>query len=134
LFLLITVPFSLVMALTKQFNAISGWVMTVICSSERLTDRVNVLKKFIGLAKKLLKIGNVNSMLAIMSALDRGALFRYYVFLTLLFLLLLFLLFLLLFLFLFPLLFLPLPPRPPLGSKAPSRLLRIARNTRLSLL
>lgn len=71
-----SVKLCVVVAMTKQFNALSGWVITVICTTERLKDRVMVLKKFLTIAEKLHDLGNYNSMMAILSGLDRGPVYR----------------------------------------------------------
>lgn len=41
------------MALTRRFNALSGWVCTVICATEKPKDRVRVMRKVLVIADKL---------------------------------------------------------------------------------
>src|SRR3954465_2724654 len=62
--------------MTRFFNSLSSWVVTVICTTERLKDRISSLKKFITIADKLRQMGNFDSSLAIVSGLDRGPVYR----------------------------------------------------------
>eukprot|EP01127_Copromyxa_protea_P023863 TRINITY_DN9150_c0_g1_i1.p1 TRINITY_DN9150_c0_g1~~TRINITY_DN9150_c0_g1_i1.p1 ORF type:complete len:1039 (-),score=209.18 TRINITY_DN9150_c0_g1_i1:65-3181(-) len=65
-----------VLAMIDRFNYVSGWVSTTICMCERLKDRVKAAYKFIEIAYKLYQLNNFNGMMAIISGLNRGPVYR----------------------------------------------------------
>eukprot|EP00117_Sycon_ciliatum_P028573 scpid25592/ scgid22933/ Ras-specific guanine nucleotide-releasing factor RalGPS2; Ral GEF with PH domain and SH3-binding motif 2; RalA exchange factor RalGPS2 len=65
-----------IVAFTQQFNQISFWVMKEILDHPMLKRRVEALSYFIRLAKKLLDLNNINSLVAIVSALQSAPIFR----------------------------------------------------------
>lgn len=65
-----------ILQMTDRFNEVSGWVLTAICTVEKFSERTKVMKKMLEVAEALKKLGNFNGMMEILSALDRGPLFR----------------------------------------------------------
>jgi hypothetical protein len=63
-------------ALTRQFNYVSGWITTLICTTEDFKKRVNYVKKFLQIAKFLKKLGNLNAVMEVVSGLNRGPVAR----------------------------------------------------------
>ncbi|XP_004365323.2 rap guanine nucleotide exchange factor GEF2 [Capsaspora owczarzaki ATCC 30864] len=60
----------------QRFNELNYWVVTEVCSSKNTIRRVNVIKKFITIAKDLLSCNNFNAAFAILSGLDNVAVTR----------------------------------------------------------
>ncbi|ORX60217.1 ras GEF [Piromyces finnis] len=60
----------------ERFNQISFWVSTMICTTEALKTRSNVLEKMIKIAKYCLEIQNFNATMAILSGLNMAAVSR----------------------------------------------------------
>ncbi|KAH7719465.1 rap guanine nucleotide exchange factor 1 [Aphelenchoides avenae] len=61
-----------VVAFTEHFNKVSYWVRTQVIQHADQREREKFLLKFIKVMKQLRKMGNFNSYLAILSALDSG--------------------------------------------------------------
>ena len=59
-------------AFTEHFNKMSYWVRTLVVQQPEARDREKYLLKFIKVMKNLRRMGNFNSYLAILSALDSG--------------------------------------------------------------
>lgn len=65
-----------VLAMTDRFNEISGWVTTMVCTTESKSERVKLVKRFVEIADHLRRLGNFNGMMEIVSGLDRGPVYR----------------------------------------------------------
>eukprot|EP01126_Amoeba_proteus_P050735 TRINITY_DN6019_c0_g1_i5.p1 TRINITY_DN6019_c0_g1~~TRINITY_DN6019_c0_g1_i5.p1 ORF type:complete len:164 (-),score=42.09 TRINITY_DN6019_c0_g1_i5:12-503(-) len=65
-----------VLAMIERFNYVSSWVATQICMEERLRDRVKLVSKLIHVAQKLRFMNNFNGLMAILSGLNRGPVYR----------------------------------------------------------
>ncbi|VDN19963.1 unnamed protein product [Gongylonema pulchrum] len=61
---------------TEHFNKVSYWVRTLVLESNEQRTREKVMMKFIKIMKQLRAMGNYNSYLAILSALDSGPIQR----------------------------------------------------------
>lgn len=62
--------------MVERFNYVSSWVATRICMEERVKDRVRLISKMIQVAQKLRAINNFNGLMAILSGLNRGPVYR----------------------------------------------------------
>jgi len=60
----------------ERFNQISFWVSTMICKTQTLKTRTNILEKMIKVAKYCLEIQNFNTTMAILSGLNMAAVSR----------------------------------------------------------
>eukprot|EP01127_Copromyxa_protea_P000196 TRINITY_DN10185_c0_g1_i1.p1 TRINITY_DN10185_c0_g1~~TRINITY_DN10185_c0_g1_i1.p1 ORF type:complete len:1047 (-),score=228.31 TRINITY_DN10185_c0_g1_i1:56-2896(-) len=65
-----------VIAMIERFNYVSGWVATMICMSEKPKERVRITHKFIEIAHKLYLMNNFNGLMALISGLNRGPVYR----------------------------------------------------------
>ncbi|TKR82870.1 hypothetical protein L596_016544 [Steinernema carpocapsae] len=65
-----------VLSFTDRFNDVCLWTQREILSSEKGSRRSHVLTHFIKVAKKLLKLNNVHSAFAIVSALQSHPIYR----------------------------------------------------------
>ena len=65
-----------VVAMTAWFNELSNWVVSALCTSEQLKERVYVFEKLLMVADHLRTVGNYNGLMAIVSGLDRGPVYR----------------------------------------------------------
>jgi hypothetical protein len=65
-----------IVAMIKRFNHVSIWVATEIVKTEKLADRVSVMKKFIIIAEKCREIGNFNAIMEILAGLQNSAIYR----------------------------------------------------------
>ena len=59
-----------------HFNAVSMWCSSAILTQTDLNDRVDVLKKFADVAKWLAKMSNFNSLMALLSGINRSSVHR----------------------------------------------------------
>jgi hypothetical protein len=65
-----------VINLVERFNAVSYWVATEIVMQTDVKTRVQVLKKFIGVAERMRTIGNFNGVMEIIGGLNQLAVQR----------------------------------------------------------
>jgi hypothetical protein len=65
-----------ILSMIAQFNYISSWVATTLCTTEDPRKRLALLKKFLLVAKFLKKMGNLNAVMEILSGINRGPVFR----------------------------------------------------------
>ncbi|VDM50142.1 unnamed protein product [Toxocara canis] len=63
-------------AFTEHFNKVSYWVRTLVIQPSEQRLREKYLLKFVKIMKQLRNMGNYNSYLAILSALDSGPIRR----------------------------------------------------------
>eukprot|EP01125_Pyxidicula_operculata_P018240 TRINITY_DN6479_c0_g1_i1.p1 TRINITY_DN6479_c0_g1~~TRINITY_DN6479_c0_g1_i1.p1 ORF type:complete len:1105 (+),score=214.78 TRINITY_DN6479_c0_g1_i1:1899-5213(+) len=65
-----------VLQMSDWFNYLSGWVASSICTCEKLKDRVKIMTKWIDIANRLKMMGNFNGLMAIISGINRGPVYR----------------------------------------------------------
>jgi len=65
-----------VINLVERFNSVSYWVATEIVMQTDLKTRIQVLKKFIGVAERMKAIGNFNGVMEIIGGLNQLAVQR----------------------------------------------------------
>lgn len=65
-----------IVAMIKRFNLVSTWVATEIVNTEKLTDRVMKVKKFLNIAKMCRDIGNFNGIMEILAGLQNSSIHR----------------------------------------------------------
>ncbi|EFA85873.1 Ras guanine nucleotide exchange factor [Heterostelium album PN500] len=65
-----------IVAFIRRFNAVSNWVATEIVRTEKLKERVSVVKRFIIIAQKCRDIGNFNGCMEILSGLQNASVYR----------------------------------------------------------
>ncbi|GAM23342.1 hypothetical protein SAMD00019534_065170 [Acytostelium subglobosum LB1] len=65
-----------IVAFIRRFNAVSVWVATEIVRTEKLKERVGVVKRFIIIAQKCREMGNFNGCMEILSGLQNSAVYR----------------------------------------------------------
>ncbi|KAF9410752.1 hypothetical protein BGZ76_005444 [Entomortierella beljakovae] len=65
-----------IQASVAHFNFISSWVGTMILSPSKAKNRAKMMEKFINIAKILREMGNFNTMMAIIAALNNSSIWR----------------------------------------------------------
>jgi hypothetical protein len=59
-----------------RFNAVSSWINATILEPEDLKTRVKVFHKIIALAKQLLELNNLSTLMAIIAGWNNSSILR----------------------------------------------------------
>jgi len=62
--------------LINRFNATTRWIMSKILTPEKPKETIKMIKKFIHIAKCLRSINNYHTLMAILSSLNEGPIYR----------------------------------------------------------